>query len=274
MDPMMYGMPGMSPYPGMMPPAMGTPGVNPAAMTRLQEPSSPLTELVGGGIQLGTQIMGFVVSLLGGLMQNGQHGGGGAPPVDGAANQSGGSGGSGGEAHSHGNEGGAAPVNGSNTSNTAGNSGGDVAPNASGTAFPVVGYQGEVGLHHGSSKGGADLMAPEGTPIVAMRGGTVESVGDSGAGGNSITIKGEDGLTYYYAHLQDKPTLTKGAQVRTGQQIGAVGKTGNAANTEPHLHLGIGHGIQNGTGPNGGTGSNFDANAYLKESLAAQRGQR
>jgi len=257
---------------------MMPPGVNPAAMTRLQEPASPVADLVGSGIQLGGQILGFVVTLLGGLMQNANHGGGGqegAPPVNGGSAPAPAppvDGGGGGEAHNHGAEGGAAPVGTTNTSNMAGNSGNNAAPNASGTAFPVVGYQGDVGLHHGSSHGGADLMAPRGTPVVAMRGGTVESVGSGGAGGHSVTIKGDDGLTYYYAHLDQPASVGQGQKIQTGLQIGVVGDSGNAKGTGTHLHLGIGHGIQNGTGPNGGTGSNFDATAYLKESLAAQRG--
>lgn len=262
----LYGLNTGLPYSPYAPPA--APAFAPAALARTEAPSSPLGELAGAGLQIGGQILGFVVTLLGGLMAN-QGGGGGspspAPPVDG--------GGGGAESHNHAQGDSApAPVNSTNTSNLAGNSGNNVSANASGTAFPVVGYQGEVGLHHGSSHGGADLMAPRGTPVVAMRGGTVESVGSSGAGGNSVTIKGEDGLTYYYAHLDQAASVSQGQTVKTGHQIGVVGDSGNAKGTGTHLHLGIGHGIQNGTGPDGGTGSNFDATSYLKESLAAQKG--
>ncbi len=253
-----------------------------AATARMQGPGDPSTDgnatesaqaqMLGNQV---TQVFGAIINLIGGLLQNLSRNGQ-APPDGGGQALDGGGGGGGGAApvgNTGSDTGGTAPVNGSNTSNMAGNSGNNVSANASGTAFPVVGYQGQVDLHHGSSHGGADLMAPRGTPVVAMRGGTVESVGSSGAGGNSVQIKGEDGLTYYYAHLDQAPSVSQGQKIQTGTQIGVVGDSGNAKGTGTHLHLGIGQGIQSGTGPNGGTGANFDATAYLQQSLAAQNGR-
>jgi murein DD-endopeptidase MepM/ murein hydrolase activator NlpD len=58
-----------------------------------------------------------------------------------------------------------------------------------------------VALHWGSHPGASDLFAPRGTPVVAMRGGEVVSVGTEATdqyGGNNVLIQGDDGLTYYY----------------------------------------------------------------------------
>jgi murein DD-endopeptidase MepM/ murein hydrolase activator NlpD len=132
--------------------------------------------------------------------------------------------------------------------------------------FPVVGYTGNPrATYH--TPGASDLFAPEGTPVRALVSGKVETVGSSGPGGNNIQIRGIDGLTYYYAHLKDRLSLHAGDFVAGGQQIGAVGRTGNAASTDPHLHIGIGYGIRDGEGAAGGTGINFDAQSFLSNLL-------
>jgi len=146
--------------------------------------------------------------------------------------------------------------------------------NSDGYAFPVAGVKPgtEIKTHWGSGeRGGTDIFAPEGTPVFSICNGTVEKVGSGGAGGNSVTIKGDDGLTYYYAHLQEAPMVRTGERVRAGQQIGKVGDTGNAKGTGHHLHIGIGYGIQSGTGPHGGCGRNFDAVSFLQKILNAQK---
>lgn len=140
-------------------------------------------------------------------------------------------------------------------------------------AFPVAGYDPnkKIELHHGSHPGAADLFAPEGTPVVAMMGGTVTQVGSGGLGGYSATIKGDDGLTYYYAHFSEAAQVSQGQRVETGQPIGKVGRSGNAASTPPHLHLGVGTHIISGGGPSGGAGANFDLNGLLNQIQASHR---
>lgn len=137
---------------------------------------------------------------------------------------------------------------------------------ANGYAFPIVGWRGTVPVHWGSVRGGSDLFAPEGTPIVVMRGGNA-SVGSSSIGGYWASISGDDGLEYYYAHMQG-PAQASGS-VSTGQPLSAVGETGNAAGKGAHLHLGIGPAIIEGTGPTGGTGGDFDAVGLLQAALDA-----
>ena len=87
-----------------------------------------------------------------------------------------------------------------------------------------------------------DIMAPEGTPVVAAAPGTVEKLFYSdGGGGITIYIRSDDRLwSYYYAHLQSyAPGLREGQRVERGQVIGRVGSTGNASPTGPHLHFAI-----------------------------------
>lgn len=84
-----------------------------------------------------------------------------------------------------------------------------------------------------------DIMAPEGTSVIAAAPGTIEKLYRSEAGGNTIYVRSTDGKTiYYYAHLQKyAPGLTEGQRIRRGQRLGAVGRTGNAAGDAPHLHF-------------------------------------
>ena len=87
-----------------------------------------------------------------------------------------------------------------------------------------------------------DIMADEGTPVIAATDGTVEKLFYSdGGGGNTIYIRSPDQRwTYYYAHLQGyAPGLAEGQQVKRGQVIGRVGHTGNASAEGPHLHFAI-----------------------------------
>ena len=145
-----------------------------------------------------------------------------------------------------------------------------------GKVFPVVGYHGKVQMHHGSSDGAADLFAPAGTPIQAMEGGEVLKVSSDGMGGNTITIRQADGKLAYYAHMEasaareDGKPLQEGDTITTGEVIGRVGETGNAAGTGSHLHIGVGDDIQNGGGAEGGAGTNFNLTGTLNAILGAQ----
>ena len=89
---------------------------------------------------------------------------------------------------------------------------------------------------------GIDLLAPRGTPVVATVSGVLERH-DQPLGGNAYYLHGDDGLTYYGAHLA---TFVRGdGRVRIGQIIGTVGDTGNARGGPTHLHFGA----QNHRGP-------------------------
>ena len=82
---------------------------------------------------------------------------------------------------------------------------------------------------------GNDIFAARGTPVRAPVSGIVRHA--SGAiAGKAFYLAGDDGTTYYGAHLD---TLTRPGRVEAGATIGTVGNTGNASGLTPHLHFGI-----------------------------------
>jgi len=134
----------------------------------------------------------------------------------------------------------------------------------------VQGYQGAVQNHWGAVKGGSDLFAPRGTPVVAMRGGKVIESGWNAVGGNSVLIQGDDGLQYYYAHGNEKPSVQVGQTVGAGAFLMPVGDTGDAKGTGTHLHIGIGPTIMLGADKYGGTGGDYDAVGMLQAALSGK----
>ena len=89
------------------------------------------------------------------------------------------------------------------------------------------------GWHHGD-----DLFAPLGTPIVAVANGTLSLVGWNELGGWRLWLTDGKGNSFYYAHLAGYATwILKHHQVRAGQVIGFLGRTGDAFTTTPHLHF-------------------------------------
>ena len=85
-----------------------------------------------------------------------------------------------------------------------------------------------------SNHKGIDYAAAAGTPIYAAASGTVTAAGYSGAEGNWIVINHGNGLQTYYMHCL-KLYVHAGQKVSKGQNIAAVGSTGNS--TGPHLHF-------------------------------------
>ena len=86
-----------------------------------------------------------------------------------------------------------------------------------------------------------DIMAPTGTPVVAVEDGTVVKLFTSKAGGLTLyQFDPSQSVAYYYAHLQGYASgVAEGTRVRRGQVIGYVGSTGNADPAAPHLHFAI-----------------------------------
>ena len=87
----------------------------------------------------------------------------------------------------------------------------------------------------GRTHQGQDLMAANGTPVVACVSGYVSSkVGKSA--GNWISLKGSK-YTMWYMHLSR--FAVRSGNVKAGQVIGYVGCTGNAGAGNYHLHFEI-----------------------------------
>lgn len=86
-----------------------------------------------------------------------------------------------------------------------------------------------------------DIMAPRGTPVLAVDDGVVVKLFASVPGGLTLyQFDPRQELAYYYAHLDSyAPGMLEGKLVRKGELIGHVGSTGNAAPNAPHLHFAV-----------------------------------
>ncbi len=93
----------------------------------------------------------------------------------------------------------------------------------------------------GNNHKGMDLAAPAGTPIYAAAAGTVTTARYSNSAGNWVVINHGNGLQTYYMHASAL-YVSEGQSVSKGQNIAAVGSTGQS--TGPHLHFQV---MQNGT---------------------------
>jgi murein DD-endopeptidase MepM/ murein hydrolase activator NlpD len=118
-----------------------------------------------------------------------------------------------------------------------------------GLLVPVQGIEREkLANTFGDPRGGGtrshqalDIMAPQGTPVVAVEDGKIQKLFESKQGGLTIyQFDPSESYAYYYAHLQKYAAgLKEGQSVRRGQVIGYVGVTGNANPEGPHLHFAI-----------------------------------
>jgi murein DD-endopeptidase MepM/ murein hydrolase activator NlpD len=116
-----------------------------------------------------------------------------------------------------------------------------------GYVFPVFGpaafgntfgaYRGDVAgkWHHGE-----DLVAPYGTPLLAVADGTLFSVGWNDIGGWRLWLRDGAGNEFYYAHMSAySPLAIAGKRVQAGDVLGFVGDSGDADGGVPHLHFEI-----------------------------------
>jgi murein DD-endopeptidase MepM/ murein hydrolase activator NlpD len=96
-----------------------------------------------------------------------------------------------------------------------------------------------------------DILAKAGCKFVAPINGIVDEVNRIDTwrsppnlgitrGGLSVSIIGDDGVRYYGSHLRSIPAgIQPGVAVLAGDVLGAIGSTGSARGTAPHLHFGI-----------------------------------
>ncbi|WP_412069348.1 M23 family metallopeptidase [Rubrivirga sp. IMCC43871] len=84
-----------------------------------------------------------------------------------------------------------------------------------------------------------DIMAPRGTPVLAISDGEIVRIHTNRLGGKVVYLRSYGGdYDFYYAHLDSyAPGLEVGQTVRQGDVLGTVGNTGNARSTPPHLHF-------------------------------------
>jgi peptidoglycan LD-endopeptidase LytH len=128
--------------------------------------------------------------------------------------------------------------------------GGDVAitlTTGAGLTFPVQGKSSQaIGSYFGDPRDGGvrdhegiDIFAASGTPVLAVAEGVITDVGNTRLGGLVVWQHDETrDVEYYYAHLSTQ-NVRVGQRVSAGTTVGAVGNTGNARTTPPHLHFAI-----------------------------------
>jgi murein DD-endopeptidase MepM/ murein hydrolase activator NlpD len=111
---------------------------------------------------------------------------------------------------------------------------------------PVNGFI--YGQGFGPTHSGIDMGAPLGTPVYAVRSGTLWYWSTNDVGGYSVYLKADDGNTYYYTHLAPYYPLLENTtrKVTAGDVIEFVDHTGNA-NGYNHLHFELRLGGPNGT---------------------------
>lgn len=107
-----------------------------------------------------------------------------------------------------------------------------------------TGSRGPVGEFGAGRSGGRvhegfDILAPCGRKLVAARGGRITDVGyDPVLYGYYLRIWATaEPYGYFYSHLVEPAPVRRGQRIRTGQFVGRVGQTGNAATTPCHLHF-------------------------------------
>ena len=113
-------------------------------------------------------------------------------------------------------------------------------PTTNGRTCPVGTPNGFIDSWHFPRPGGrlhegVDMFAPYGTPLYAAADGVIYRVYNNTIGGLSINLIDAAGNMYFYTHLSSA-SVESGQSVRVGEVIGAVGTSGNAAGTPPHLH--------------------------------------
>jgi murein DD-endopeptidase MepM/ murein hydrolase activator NlpD len=115
--------------------------------------------------------------------------------------------------------------------------------------FPVRGPHGTRGLvgefgagrNGGRTHIGFDVTASCGTPLAAVRAGTViKRAFDPRLDGDFVVIRGiGERRKYQYSHMVRPSPFHQGDQVHPGDIVGHIGRTGNAGSTPCHLHFEI-----------------------------------
>ncbi len=115
--------------------------------------------------------------------------------------------------------------------------------------FPVRGSHGYGGSlqRFGAPRSGGrvhegqDVFSPCGTRVIAARGGRVQARGsDPVLYGNWVVIDARGTKTdYRYAHFAHPASPHDGQRVRTGENLGRIGRTGNARTVGCQLHFEI-----------------------------------
>jgi len=111
--------------------------------------------------------------------------------------------------------------------------------NANKVVLPTTGYRltarfGQAGSRWSANHTGLDFAAPLGTPVRSVMAGEVIQADYEGAYGRQVKVRHSDGTVTSYSHMSAFD-VSVGDTVTAGEQVGAIGMTGNT--TGPHLHF-------------------------------------
>jgi murein DD-endopeptidase MepM/ murein hydrolase activator NlpD len=97
----------------------------------------------------------------------------------------------------------------------------------------------------GHVHGGQDVFARTGTPLYAVQDGVMLETGTDGARGNYASLfVPRARRTYVYMHMAMPALVRRGARVRAGRRIGAVGCTGSCEGPHLHFEVHVGRGVR------------------------------
>ncbi|TDO66663.1 peptidase M23-like protein [Kribbella sp. VKM Ac-2571] len=102
------------------------------------------------------------------------------------------------------------------------------------SGYHITATFGQGGSRWARNHTGTDFAAPMGTRIGAVMKGVVIFADWAGPYGRQVQVRHEDGTVTWYNHMS-KFSVSVGETVYAGDQVGAVGMTGNT--TGPHLHF-------------------------------------
>ena len=124
---------------------------------------------------------------------------------------------------------------------SAGDGGGSSAPTSGGKACPQDNprsYSDTWGAPRsgGRTHQGTDIFGSYGGKVFAIVDGTIEWTRSGASSGLFLSLRGNDGHTYWYMHMIDF-TVRAGQSVKAGDLIAHNGDTGNAQGTTPHIHF-------------------------------------
>ena len=105
--------------------------------------------------------------------------------------------------------------------------------------LPTTGYHltarfNQAGGRWAHNHTGLDFAAPMGTPVRSVMAGEVIQADFEGAYGRQVKVRHADGTVTSYSHMSAF-TVSVGDTVQAGDQVGAIGVTGNT--TGPHVHF-------------------------------------
>jgi murein DD-endopeptidase MepM/ murein hydrolase activator NlpD len=102
------------------------------------------------------------------------------------------------------------------------------------TGYHITATFGQGGNRWAHNHTGLDFAAPIGTRVSSVMKGVVIFADWAGPYGRQVRVRHEDGTVTWYNHMS-KFSVSVGETVYAGDQVGAVGMTGNT--TGPHMHF-------------------------------------